>query len=104
MWQLRDKRLNALLSRTLFLTGLIGIVTCFAFDLRGQPATKAEKAKANVKPDLMADLEELSRVLEKSDFRVFVERYGPVEMLRQVRREDAMDEAVAGLSSRPHVK
>lgn len=63
--------------------------------------TNSDKSSA---PDIGSDLDGAIQVLDKSDFRTFYERYAPVELLRQLRQEEMLDEASEENASRVLLK
>jgi hypothetical protein len=98
---------------------LVAIVLCSVIglvllpsggDLQGQgpdkSGAKASKAKPGDKGDsgLSADLQDAIAVLERSDFREFLERYAPVDILRRLRQQDLVDRAAAGMARQPQTR
>jgi len=66
---------------------------------KSPPAATAAK-----EPDLAADLDEAIRVVEAGQFQKFLELYAPVEILRQMRQQDVVQQAAAMLAQQPQGK
>src|SRR5262249_52992770 len=70
-----------------------------------QSRTKAKPANAAAEePDLSADLDEAIRIVEAGQFQKFLERYAPVEILRQMRQQDVVQQAATMLAQQPQGK
>jgi hypothetical protein len=61
-------------------------------------------AQAVDEPDLATDLDEAIRIVEAGEFKKFLERYAPVELLRKMRQEDVVDQAATMLAQQPKGK
>src|SRR5262245_17389522 len=69
-----------------------------------QAKKSAPAATAAKEPDLAADLDEAIRVVEAGQFQKFLELYAPVEILRQMRQQDVVQQAAAMLAQQPQGK
>jgi hypothetical protein len=67
-------------------------------------AKKSTPAAAAKEPELAADLDEAIRVVEAGQFQKFLELYAPVEILRQMRQQDVLQQAAAMLAQQPQGK
>jgi hypothetical protein len=77
----------------------------FAPATHGQSKTKPKAAAATADaPELAADLDEAIRVVEAGQFQKFLELYAPVEILRQMRQQDVVQQAAAMLAQQPQGK
>src|SRR5262249_13331821 len=70
----------------------------------GQAKKSKPAADAAEGPDLSADLDEAIRVVEAGQFQKFLELYAPVEILRQMRQQDVLQQASAMLAQQPQGK
>jgi hypothetical protein len=70
----------------------------------GQAKKSKPAAAAAEGPDLAADLDEAIRVVEAGQFQKFLELYAPVEILRQMRQQDVLQQAAAMLAQQPQGK
>lgn len=55
-------------------------------------------------PYLMRDLDEAIRLVEKNEFKTFLERYAPVEVLRNLRQKDLVDQAATVMAEEVQTK
>jgi hypothetical protein len=62
-----------------------------AFDAMGQAGKSKPSPTAALKPDLLADIKLAIQLVEKNDFRAFIEQYAPVEALRELRQMEPAD-------------
>jgi hypothetical protein len=69
--------------------------------LLGQPAASTAKSSPNHSDEIVKDLDEAIRILEKGDFKLFLELYAPVEALRKLRQQNLVDRAAAGMAGQP---
>ncbi|MEI8381227.1 MAG: hypothetical protein WCJ09_13950 [Planctomycetota bacterium] len=69
----------------------------------GQLANSSKSLTA-AKSDLPGDIKLAIQLIEKKDFRTFLELYCPVEMLRKLRQQDLVDRAATVLASQPKTK
>jgi hypothetical protein len=76
----------------------------FAALTHGQAKKSKPAAAATEGPDLSADLDEAIRVVEGGQFQKFLELYAPVEILRQMRQQDVLQQASAMLAQQPQGK
>lgn len=111
MTRTRGEWRRATIPLALVLSGVAGMVTLVSVgDLSGQGTgnpgavkTKSTSSAAR-EPDLAADLDEAIRILEQGDFRTFLERYAPVEVLRRLRQQDLIERAATVLAGQPLAK
>lgn len=67
----------------------------------GQGESRAKTANADARSALAGDLKRAIELVEKNEFRTFLELYCPVEMLRKLRQQDLVDRAATVLASQP---
>ena len=74
-------------------------------NLMGQGPGKPKSADvATHKSNLTGDIAIAIQLVEKDEFRTFLELYCPVELLRKLRQEDLVDRAAAVMASQPKTK
>lgn len=111
MMRTRGEWRRATIPLVLVLSGFVGMVTLVSVgDLSGQgtgnPGAGKSKSTSSAtrEPDLAADLDEAIRILEQNDFRTFLERYAPVEVLRRLRQQDLFERAATVMAGQPQTK
>ena len=111
MMRTRGEWWRATIPVALVLSAVIGTVMLVSVgDLSGQgtgnPGTGKSKSSSSAarEPDLAADLDEAVRILEQDDYRTFLERYAPVEVLRRLRQQDLFERAATMMSGQPQTK
>lgn len=111
MMRTRGEWWRATIPVALVLSAVIGTVMLVSVgDLSGQgtgnPGTGKSKSSSSAarEPDLAADLDEAVRILEQDDYRTFLERYAPVEVLRRLRQQDLFERAATMLAGQPQTK
>ena len=74
-------------------------------EIFGQAKAKGKPAKPEAaQPDIGEDIDEAIRQLEAGEFAAFIDRYAPVEFLREVRKRDQVAEVSRMLDSQPQAK
>jgi hypothetical protein len=106
MMQTRANCLRETISFVLILSSAVGMAVLVpGLNLYAQQSDKSKTGSAAAaEPQLVDDLEEAIRVVEKDDFKTFLERYAPVDMLRQLRQQDLLDRAAAVMAAQPQTK
>lgn len=111
MMRTRGEWRRATIPLGLVLSGVVGMVTLVSVgDLSGQgpgnPGAGTTKSTSSVarEPDLVTDLDEAVRMVEQNDFRSFLERYAPVEVLRRLRQQDLFERAATVMAGQPQTK
>lgn len=93
-----------------FATRLVLLVALSLFGVNASLTTtevngqQDDSAKPKQTPDVMADIDDAIVTLENKDFTRFVDRYAPADILRQLRRENAVAPAVQKLAGQPKFK
>ena len=102
----RDGSRQTWMTAAICLTVLSGIIVWPPIvNVLGQEAVKPKTPPATVlQADLVGDLDKAIQLIEKNDYRTFIEQYGPVEILRKLRQQDLVDRAAALMASQPKTK
>lgn len=64
-------------------------------------ASEKTKTEADAPPDLSADLDEAIRLLQQGESQRFLERYAPVDLLRNLRRNEILERAAGDFGKNP---
>lgn len=71
----------------------------------GQATSAGKSTPANSRePDVMRDLDDAIRLIEKNEFQAFLERFAPVEILRKLRQQDLVERAAGVMNEQAQTK
>lgn len=109
MTQIRGGWRPATTVRTLIILGFIGTMALVSVaELNGQGPAKSQSGKpksaATSDTDVVADLDQAISMVEKDEFKAFLEKYAPVEVLRRFRQQDLLERAAAVMATQAQTK
>lgn len=110
MTRTRGERYRTTMSLALAFAGVIGIAGIFSVrdsngQVKGDPKPSPSKSGRDArKIEWTTDIDDAIQTVEKDDFKIFFERYAPVEVLRQLRQQDLLDRAATVLAGKPQAK